>query len=164
LLREKAVEPRKARTTRKRETWGSEPGVGIVRETTVQHFLGNITAERDGSYGVETVISRTMFGQQGSGLASFGDRGLFSSGGIPAQLLCFIDFRFIRMKRAQTQVVAINAAGESLKEATELSWQKNGPRITRITTDERLKSQILSVVIRVIRGSFYWLRGRRVVF
>jgi hypothetical protein len=33
----------------------------IVREITVQCFLGNITAERDGYYGVATAISRTMF-------------------------------------------------------------------------------------------------------
>ena len=31
-----------------------------VGEITIQHFLGNITAERDGYYGVETVIFRTM--------------------------------------------------------------------------------------------------------
>ena len=34
--------------------------VSIVREITVQHFRGNITAERDGYYGVETVVPRTM--------------------------------------------------------------------------------------------------------
>ncbi len=29
------------------------PSFGIVREETVQRFLGNIGAERDGYYGVE---------------------------------------------------------------------------------------------------------------
>ncbi len=37
-----------------------EYALSTVRETTVQNFLGNIMAERDGYYGVATDISRTM--------------------------------------------------------------------------------------------------------
>jgi hypothetical protein len=40
---------------------------------------------------------------------------------------------------------------------------QDGPRITRIATDESLEFQVLSVPIRVIRGSFLWLRSKKVV-
>ncbi len=56
--------------------------------------------------------------------------------------------RFIQVKHPHTQAIAANAA-----DPQDQSWQKAGPRITRIATNARSKFQFLSVPIRVIRGS-----------